>query len=140
VERLLSLNHDLCQRIVEAALEYYGVDGAELEDHIKAAKRDGRPAEKVSVSQALKHIVRDWSQEGAGERGDAFPCLLSAIDGLFPGRETADGPVKVLFPGAGLGRLGHEVSALGGRSLVCHMPSMPLSWSLMYKSRLRGHQ
>ena len=67
------------------------------------------------MSQALKHLVRDWSEEGAGERGDAFPCLLKTIDGLFPGRKDEDQPAKVLFPGAGLGRLGHEVAALGGK-------------------------
>lgn len=71
-------------------------------------------AEKVSVSQALKHIVRDWSDEGVGERGDAFPCLLKTLEGLFPERSN-EKPVTLLLPGAGLGRLGHELSGLGGK-------------------------
>lgn len=83
---------------------------------MRKAEEGKKAAEKVSVSQALKHFVRDWSEEGSGERRDAFPCLLKTLDGLFPGRKDAEKPVKVLFPGAGLSRLGHEVAALGGKS------------------------
>jgi len=114
-EHFLSENHGLCQRVVDAALEFYEVDPSELDEHIKKAEKDRKVAEKVSVSQALKHLVRDWSEEGLSERGDAFPCLLQTIDGLFPDRFDGGEEVKVLLPGAGLGRLGHDVSALKGK-------------------------
>lgn len=114
VEHLLAENHQLCQHIVDAALEYYEIPRSELDEHVKKAEKDKKVAEKVSVSQALKHIVRDWSDEGVGERGDAFPCLLKTLDALFPERDNAK-PVKLLLPGAGLGRLGHELSGLGGK-------------------------
>ena len=114
VEHLLAENHQLCQRIIDTALEYYNIPRNELDEHIKKAEKDKKVAEKVSVSQALKHIVRDWSDEGVGERGDAFPCLLKTLEGLFPERDN-ENPVKLLLPGAGLGRLGHELSGLGGK-------------------------
>jgi carnosine N-methyltransferase len=116
-EHFLSENHGLCQCVVDAALKFYEVDHSELDDHIKKAEKDRKVAEKVSVSQALKHLVRDWSEEGLSERGDAFPCLLQTIDGLFPDRFDGGEEVKVLLPGAGLGRLGHDVSALKGKWL-----------------------
>jgi hypothetical protein len=111
VQRALEENYALCQHIVETALAFYGVEQTELDQHIKEAEKAGRKADKVGVSQSLKHIVRDWSASGAGERGDAFPCILKTMDSLFPDREQ---DVKVLLPGAGLGRLGHEVAGLGG--------------------------
>lgn len=115
-EHFLAENQHLCDRVVRAALDFYGVDPSELDEHIKQAEKDNKLADKVSVSQSLKHIVRDWSEEGLSERGDAFPCLLDTMNGLFPERGSAGEEVKVLLPGAGLGRLGHEVASLGGKA------------------------
>ncbi|SPO01496.1 related to putative trehalase [Cephalotrichum gorgonifer] len=131
VEHLLAENHRLCQRIVDTALDFYGVERSELDDHIKTAEKNGKVAEKVSVSQALKHVVRDWSAEGLGERKDAFPCLLETLDGLFPDREGAKGLAKILLPGAGLGRLGHELSGLGGFEITSNEWSMYMN--VMYR-------
>ncbi|KAI6380802.1 hypothetical protein MCOR25_001477 [Pyricularia grisea] len=110
-EELVDANAQLCKRIVETALEFYQLKPRELRDHIAALKKAGRTPDRISVSQALKHYVRDWSSEGQSERDDAFPCIKSTLESFFPNRETA--PVKLLFPGAGLGRLGHDVAALG---------------------------
>ncbi|PKS05976.1 hypothetical protein jhhlp_007809 [Lomentospora prolificans] len=123
-EHFLAENQALCHRVVNAALEFYGVDPSELDEHIKQAEKDKKLAEKVSVSQALKHLVRDWSEEGLSERGDAFPCLLDTLSGLFPDRLDGEEETKVLLPGAGLGRLGHEVSALGGFEVTSNEWSM----------------
>ncbi|TLD29148.1 hypothetical protein PspLS_04003 [Pyricularia sp. CBS 133598] len=110
-EELADANGQLCKRIVETALEFYQLKPRELRDHIAALKHAGRTPDRISVSQALKHYVRDWSSEGQSERDDAFPCIKSTLQSFFPDRETA--PVKLLLPGAGLGRLGHDVAALG---------------------------
>jgi hypothetical protein len=57
--------------------------------------------------------VRDWSDEGSKERNDAFPCILSTLQSL--GTQTTENkPLKVLLPGSGLGRLGHDIAKLGG--------------------------
>lgn len=114
VEHRLAENQRLCQRIVENALEFYRVDRSELDAHIKLAMKNKAVADKVSVSQALKHFVRDWSEEGRVERAHAFPHILAALETVYPERDGGE-PVKVLLPGSGLGRLGHEVSALGGK-------------------------
>jgi carnosine N-methyltransferase len=94
-------------------MEFYGVSQQELDKHVKAMKKVGRPAERVSVSQALKHFVRDWAASGAHERDAAFPCILQALKDQFPG--AGEKEVRILFPGAGLGRLGHEVAQLPGK-------------------------
>ncbi|KAL5940625.1 hypothetical protein ACKVV1_008293 [Pyricularia oryzae] len=109
-EELADVNGRLCKRIVDTALEFYQLKPRELKDHIAALKNAGRTPDRISVSQALKHYVRDWSTEGRSERDDAFPCIKSTLQSLYPDRETT--PVKLLFPGAGLGRLGHDVAAL----------------------------
>ncbi|KXH69427.1 hypothetical protein CSAL01_13600 [Colletotrichum salicis] len=90
VEQLINVNQELCDGIVDTALDYYGLSHEELVQHSKAKDKAGQLAEKVSVSQALKHFVRD--------------CL-------FP--EESRTNVRALFPGPGIGRLAHEVASLG---------------------------
>ncbi|RVD86144.1 uncharacterized protein DFL_004434 [Arthrobotrys flagrans] len=112
VERLLRQNHMLCEDIVNEALSYYEIGRDELRKHIADADKAGIVADKMSVSQSLKHIGRDWTDDGVNERNSAFPCILDSIQSLFPKRQ--DKKYKVLLPGSGLGRLGYEVAALGG--------------------------
>ncbi|KAK6332969.1 hypothetical protein TWF718_010796 [Orbilia javanica] len=112
VESLLRQNHLLCEDIVNEALSYYEIGREELRKHIADADKSKIVADKISVSQSLKHIGRDWTDDGINERDSAFPCILDAIQSLFPKRD--DSSYKVLLPGSGLGRLGYEVAALGG--------------------------
>lgn len=95
-------------------MTFYGINEEELQRHISAAQSSGRLADKISVSQALKHYVRDWTEEGESERKETFACLVKTLQGLFPVRDD-ESPVKVLVPGSGLGRLGHDIARLGGK-------------------------
>lgn len=107
----LASNQKLCDQVVEAALAFYQLPRAELDEHVKTVETKGQKAEKVSVSQALKHVVRDWTIAGASEREDTFRCLTNTLAELFPDR---DEDVDVLVPGSGLGRLGHDIATMGG--------------------------
>ncbi|KAK3304854.1 N2227-like protein-domain-containing protein [Chaetomium strumarium] len=111
---LLEQNQQLCSEVVRNGLDFYEIEQQELDEHIRSMKAAGRAPERVSVSQALKHFIRDWAASGANERDAAFPCILGALKKLFPTSNAADQEVKVLLPGAGVGRLGHEVAQLPG--------------------------
>ena len=71
VDELLARNQELCNRIVENALDFYAIDRAELDKHVKSVDSGGKKADKVSVSQSLKHIVRDWTVSGGPHERDA---------------------------------------------------------------------
>lgn len=98
-------------------MEFYKVDEAELAAFVRDEEAVGRGPERISVVQAVKHFVRDWAHEGFREREAAFPCVLETLSQLHPDRlyNISKSPPRVLLPGAGLGRLGHEVASLGGR-------------------------
>jgi carnosine N-methyltransferase len=128
IESLISANQEICEAIVAHALDVYGIEKEELDNHIGEAKKNKRSADKVSVSQTLKHFVRDWAAEGTHERDDAFPCILSAIDGLQIGHPASTAPVRVLIPGSGLGRLAHEIAKLDGE-LPNSRSTYSLSWA-----------
>lgn len=136
LDHLLDRNGVLCDGIARHALAYYKIPETELARFVRAEEKAGRPAERVNVVQALKHYVRDWSAEGgARERDPTFPCLLRTLARLYPDRggnnnnnASAVRP-RVLLPGAGLGRLGYELAAMGGKPFLfsCQLLISPLS-------------
>ncbi|ELP92257.1 hypothetical protein EIN_118310 [Entamoeba invadens IP1] len=64
------------------------------------------------VKAMLTHLYRDWSIEGSHERSLCYGPILCELEQLIshaPNRST----LKVLVPGAGLGRLAYEIAKLG---------------------------
>ncbi|KAM3446915.1 hypothetical protein MY3296_009221 [Beauveria thailandica] len=117
VDEHLLLNQRLCDKIVQTALAYYQIPPAELKKHAAETLSAGKRADRTSVSQALKHYVRDWSSSGHTESEETFPALLGTLDALFPNRKERGQdapPLRVLLPGSGVNRLAHEVAKLGG--------------------------
>ncbi|KAF2436934.1 N2227-like protein [Tothia fuscella] len=120
----ISENGKLCQEIVRTALDFYGVGLDELNRYIHEAEPRNEQPDRISVNQALKHYVRDWSSEGKHERGP-FRCILDTLDVYSPRLEQRIlKPVKVLLPGAGLGRLGSDIVGIGGYEVTVN------EWSL----------
>ncbi|RGP81756.1 hypothetical protein FLONG3_141 [Fusarium longipes] len=123
IDGLLRKNQELCNSIVQNAMKFYDISQDELDRHIKDLEASGKLADKISVSQSLKHYVRDWTETGEAERKSTFSCLINTLEGLFPERH-GDRPVKVLVPGSGLGRLGHDIARLGGFDVTINEWSM----------------
>jgi hypothetical protein len=71
----------------------------------------------AKVREALKHFVRDWSEDGRGERPQAFGLVLDALKRLECEVNERRGK-RALVPGAGLGRLAWEISQLGSFFIV----------------------
>jgi hypothetical protein len=115
IEELIYENFMVCKSIVSNAMRFYDITERELAEHMAEANKSGRQADRTSVSQTLKHFVRDWADEGAKERNDAFPCILGTLSDVRA-RHNDKAVLKILMPGAGLGRLSHDVAALGGES------------------------
>ncbi|XP_013176593.1 PREDICTED: UPF0586 protein C9orf41 homolog [Papilio xuthus] len=66
------------------------------------------------VQSVLKNIVRDWSEMGAAERKQCYGPILNELEVRYPLEEFSDrSRIKVLVPGAGLGRLAWEVANRG---------------------------
>ncbi|KAJ7066398.1 N2227-domain-containing protein [Mycena amicta] len=66
------------------------------------------------LRSTLKQLVRDWSTEGKPERDACYLPMTDALLAHFahvPEEERRN--LRVLVPGAGLGRLAHDVAKLG---------------------------
>jgi SAM-dependent methyltransferase len=125
IAELIYVNEAVCKSMVTNAMQFYGISQEELDEHMEQAEKDGRQADKFAVSQTLKHYVRDWAYEGAKERNEAFPCILSTLNTLKAEMPEATA-LKVLLPGSGVGRLGHDVANLEGSCTHLHADN-PLS-------------
>ncbi|XP_050441311.1 carnosine N-methyltransferase [Adelges cooleyi] len=68
------------------------------------------------VQSTLKQFVRDWSNEGVEERNTCYKPIIEDILKEFPLDTVEPHEVKVLVPGAGLGRLVFEIAKLGYNS------------------------
>ena len=62
-------------------------------------------------------LRREWSEEGAVERQQSFDPILEALARFVPFDAYLGPPVRVLVPGAGLGRLVYEAAMRGYEAL-----------------------
>lgn len=67
--------------------------------------------ERVQVT--LKQIARDWSSDGETERQQCYQPIIDEVTRLFPPDTVDLDNVRILVPGAGLGRLMYELSYIG---------------------------
>ncbi|VVC36057.1 Hypothetical protein CINCED_3A008587 [Cinara cedri] len=65
------------------------------------------------VESTLKQLVRDWSIEGIEERKTCYKPIIDEILKEFPLKSVSASDIKILVPGAGLGRLVFEIAKLG---------------------------
>ena len=61
----------------------------------------------------LRNLSRDWSADGAPERAECYGPMLAALQQRLPAAFPPAQPVRVLVPGAGLGRLCVDTAAAG---------------------------
>ncbi|KAJ3603566.1 hypothetical protein NHX12_028311 [Muraenolepis orangiensis] len=65
------------------------------------------------LKSTIKQFVRDWSEVGQAERDTCYLPIIREIQRLFPSDQYDVSKLRVLVPGAGLGRLAWEIARLG---------------------------
>ncbi|PPQ65915.1 hypothetical protein CVT24_011248 [Panaeolus cyanescens] len=84
--------------------------------HGSRGTRSNKPSEfdMDKLRSTLKQFVRDWSEEGKEERENSYKPLKDALLEHFSSTPEAERrQLRVLVPGAGLGRLAYDVAKLG---------------------------
>ena len=123
LERAVEINSVITNGIYTLATAVNGADtsGKDSSLHLVSDDVYVGTEEHAKVREALKHFVRDWSEEGRKERHQAFGLVLDALKELEHEVSGRRGK-RVLVPGAGLGRLAWEISQLGLSAL--HIPTL----------------
>ncbi|KAL8675502.1 MAG: hypothetical protein Q9168_000014 [Polycauliona sp. 1 TL-2023] len=111
VDDAIDANADIAAEILKIGLGSFGLqDGPGLDPvhwHGKAKTSDLDKARST-----IRQFYRDWSSEGASERRASYGPVLRDIDATFANVSDKRG-IRVLVPGAGLGRLVLELCKQG---------------------------
>ncbi|VDD83944.1 unnamed protein product [Mesocestoides corti] len=70
-------------------------------------------ADLDKVHSVLRQFVRDWSSLGAAEREESYEPVLNEIKELYWSSDRNLSEIRILVPGAGLGRLAWELASSG---------------------------
>ncbi|XP_043916784.1 carnosine N-methyltransferase isoform X2 [Protopterus annectens] len=105
-------NQDVLQAIVSDCVHMFeNKEYGEEEEYSRI-----RPASTFDMDKlisTIKQFVRDWSEAGKAERETCYQPIINEIQRAFPKEIWDLSEVKVLVPGAGLGRLAWEIAKLG---------------------------
>lgn len=133
----IDANADIAYEILAHGLPSFGLD----QQPPSSSDRDWRgtaSAEDMNkVRTTINQFYRDWSAEGAAERDACLKPVLNDLDKLFPLTQLR-GDVRILVPGAGLGRLIFELCRYGytveGNEISYHQ-LLASSWVLNHVQR-----
>lgn len=107
ISKSFQVNQGLFDLVVKFSSDHNIHEEEEVEDlRLRPTDRDYE-----NLRSTLRQLVREWSLEGAAERSACFTPIIHALLALY--NENKKNDVKILVPGAGLGRLAWEISRLG---------------------------
>ncbi|PNY29516.1 Uncharacterized protein TCAP_00553 [Tolypocladium capitatum] len=115
-DNAIDSNAELARAIVRVGLRSFGSIGPG-----PTGPEPTMPQEWVGVAKhsdidkarsTIRQFYRDWTDEGAGERAACYGPIMRVL-GEEKARLPESGPLKVLVPGAGLGRLVFELCRNG---------------------------
>ena len=136
VDDAIDSNADIACLILNSALQGFGVN-PESNDWKGVATSDDLDKARSTIRQ----LYRDWSAEGAEERDACYEPVLGMVDKAFLGKDRSF--VKVLVPGAGLGRLVFEFCMRGyaveGNEISYHQLAAS-NWILNHTDVFEQHE
>ncbi|KAL8702265.1 MAG: hypothetical protein Q9224_000090 [Gallowayella concinna] len=131
-------NADIAREILKTGLESFGLESESPEnpsDWHNTAKASDLDKARCTIRQ----FYRDWSAEGEGERRASYEPVLHEIAIAFAALGDK-GAVRILVPGAGLGRLLFEICREGysveGNEISYHQ-LLASNWVLNHAERAK---
>ncbi|KAK3905925.1 hypothetical protein C8A05DRAFT_30225 [Staphylotrichum tortipilum] len=118
IDDAIEANADLARAIFRTGLEMFrvGVPSATNAGELRLPPQwngSAKPNDLDKARSTIRQFYRDWSAEGAAERAACFDVVLRSLAAERDARGPGAAPLKVLVPGAGLGRLVYELCMAG---------------------------
>lgn len=142
VDDAIDTNAEIADAILALSLESFGLE-ADPEKGDPHNWHDTATTSDVNkASSTIRQFFRDWSAEGRAERAVCYDPVLRDLDTEFQARRDAGEEIRVLVPGAGLGRLVFEVCLAGyaaeGNEISYHQ-LFASSWILNHTAGPAAH-
>ncbi|CAO0797333.1 unnamed protein product [Mucor circinelloides] len=116
VDGRIEENMNLIRAIVKSASMFTEDADDEPEQNPKKQQQNPpvSPMDMDKVRSTLKQFVRDWAKEGECERKVTYDPIIQELNEIYKDLPMHDrGAVRVLVPGAGLGRLAFDIAKAG---------------------------
>ena len=104
VDNAIEANGEIASAMLKSALESFGLENNEFEGAATSSDLD-------KARSTIRQLYRDWSTEGDAERQACYGPVLRDVELAF-GSVPNKSAVRILVPGAGLGRLVFETCRL----------------------------
>ncbi|CAF9906576.1 MAG: hypothetical protein GOMPHAMPRED_004792 [Gomphillus americanus] len=112
IDDAIDANAKIADHILMHALRSFGFDGQDGIHGNEIWQSTCEPNDLIKASTIINQFYRDWSAEGAVERDVHYAPVLRDLDRVFA--DVADkSNLKILVPGAGLGRLVFDICMAG---------------------------
>ncbi|CAG8551867.1 30402_t:CDS:10 [Racocetra persica] len=93
------------------------------------------------LRSTIKQFVREWAAEGQNERDAAYKPLLESLMEFFKDVPVEERPsIRVLVPGAGLGRLAFDIVKQGTKKLIDRRIKTISAIGIAFYFKQRVHQ
>lgn len=111
VDDAIDTNADLADAILETALASIGVPDSNGQGKSPTWKNTASKTDVDKARSTLNQLYRDWSSEGEVERAACYGPILRDLAEMLPPQDGHN--IRILVPGAGLGRLVFELCREG---------------------------
>ncbi|RPB06065.1 N2227-domain-containing protein [Choiromyces venosus 120613-1] len=112
VDRAIEDNAVLSEAIFRSAVDGFGIDLETTGGGIQEWDDSASDSDLDKVRSTIKQFYRDWSVEGKAEREACYGGIMKELEERFGGVEDKT-TIRVLVPGAGLGRLAFDIAVAG---------------------------
>ncbi|CAL5866951.1 uncharacterized protein PFLUO_LOCUS1163 [Penicillium psychrofluorescens] len=143
VDDAIDTNAEIAEAILAVGLESFGLD-ADPDPNDPSRNWHGT-ATATDVNKAhstIRQFYRDWSAEGQPERDVCYGPVLDDLRTEFETQRNTDEQIRVLVPGAGLGRLVFDICMAGyaaeGNEISYHQ-LLASSWVLNHTEGPQKH-
>lgn len=114
VDDAIDANANIADAIVQYGLGSFGMNVASAPANSPPYHGYATREDLDKARSTIRQLFRDWSELGAAERGATYGPVIGALNECFPDVAPASRHrIRVLVPGAGLGRLVYELVAQG---------------------------
>lgn len=119
IDAAIEKNAELADAFVASGCAMYDLDPVKSTEAVDSAQSSAwaspvNPVDQEKAHSTIKQLYRDWSAGGRIEREACYDPVLKALDDEFEHIPRSErGTIKVLVPGAGLGRSVFEINRAG---------------------------
>lgn len=114
VDDAIDVNAEIADAILELGLQSFDLPASPDKTDPKKNWHDIATSSDVNKAHStIRQFYRDWSLEGRAEREVCYDPVLQDLHHEFQARRDSGEEIRVLVPGAGLGRLVFEICMAG---------------------------